>query len=103
MPISGQPPTVAQQEAEKRAAAERELLVAYRRCFATDSGKVVLADLKRKVGYKRSPYTLGIGGKDLAFRCGGQEVVHGITLNIESPFPLFGQKPKNRKARSNHE
>jgi hypothetical protein len=54
--------------------AESRIIAAYRECFGTEAGALVLEDLKD--AFYRQPY--GKDSHDTAFRCGSFEVVGRI-------------------------
>jgi hypothetical protein len=96
---TSQPPPPAK-EAEDRRASARELTKAYKRCFATDDGKRVLADLRARYHWGDDPYQHGISHADLAQRCGLHSPLRHIAKMIEADLGETTKKPKAAKAKS---
>jgi hypothetical protein len=63
---------------------QRALLVAYKKCFATDDGVVVLADLARFCMERRSTYVRGNDALQTAFNEGSRTVILEIRKKLEA-------------------
>lgn len=97
-----------QQEAEKRQSEQRELVLAYKRLFATSDGRRVLADLKDKYGFdkngvERDDYVAGCTGIDLSRKDGTKSPIrYALKMrNIElRPLgvPLIKRTAKSRRS-----
>lgn len=92
-----QPP----EELEKRKAERRDLARAYKRFFTSEDGKRILADLESKCNWGRDPYSQGVTGKDLSYRCGTQVPLRHIHTMRDIPLdPLGRTEKKPRSAKS---
>jgi hypothetical protein len=94
-----QPPAPAQ-EAEQRETARRDLVRAYKRCFASTDGRAVLADLEARCHWEDDPYSAGIVAGDLAYRCGTQSPIRYIHRQLAKELKPLGTKPRKASARS---
>lgn len=90
----------AKADLEKRQHEEREMIRTYKRLFATEDGKTVLADLERRTNYKKGPYAHGIGHGDLSYRCGTQDPVRHIREQLDVVLKPLGTKRELRAAKS---
>jgi hypothetical protein len=102
---NGQPPSPQEIEAAKRRDEARELVLAYKRCFSSDSGKRVLADLCAKFGFDKkqhenSSYIPGASATDVSWRDGSKDPVRHILKMRDVELRPLGAAAENRKAKS---
>lgn len=93
-------PKTPEKEAEERRTAQRNLIRAYKRLFATDDGRLVLADLADKFGEDKQEYVYGCTAMDLSFRTGLRQHIRHIRKMKAMELQPLGAKPKRRSAKS---
>ena len=93
-------PQTPQSDQEKRNEAARDLIRAYKRCFSSEDGRRVLADLDKKYGWGNDPFEPGIGHADLANRCGMHSPLRYIHKMKEKELPAIPKAQKQIKAKS---
>lgn len=92
VPFSGTDPRAAQDE--KRQALQRLLVIHYKRCFTSDSGKKVLADLKKRFGFNQWPAEDTEDERKIARRVFAQGPLYHIQKQLDNPL-----KPKRTSAK----
>lgn len=68
---------------KERVMAMQILIDHYKNCFQSDSGKYVYNDLKRRLGYAKTPYGSGMNELDMAYNCGQQSAINFIVEAVE--------------------
>jgi hypothetical protein len=100
-----QPPSEMEIEAAKRRDETRELVLAYKRCFTSESGRRVLADLCAKFGFDKkehenSSFIPGASATDVAWRDGSKDPVRHILKMRDVELKPLGAAAEKRKAKS---
>lgn len=103
MPNPSQPTEPYTQTPEEKQAQRdhgtRQLVLAYKRCFATESGKTVLADLKHRFGFDRWPAEDTEDERKIARRVFAMGPLFHVEKQLKTIFRAG--KPK-RPARKDH-
>jgi hypothetical protein len=93
-------------EREKRDEEAKQLRLAYGRIFGSEDGKLVMADLKRRYGWRDGVempcYTSGLCSNDFIHREGMREPVRYILRLLtvqDANFPLTETTTKKRKTK----
>lgn len=76
------PPTTEQKQQQAR----RRLILAYKRCFTTESGKTVLADLKHQFGWDRWEADNSDNAEVIARRCSAKGPIFHIEKQMRTVF-----------------
>lgn len=92
-------------DAERRSTEQRNLTRAYKRCFASEDGRIVLADLKKKYGFdpdgiENDDFVYGCTATDMAYRTGNKSPLRYVMKMVAKQLPVVEPKKRLRKARS---